>query len=132
MPRDHRDQIVRRKTAGSSGPGGSRKLLNELAALFLFGFGVVILLALLTYSSRDPRGMRPALNSRPKTGSDRLAHCLPTLLYQALGYAAILIPIGLFALAWWRLVDPRPSFSGARSLGLGLLGLVVDRTSLAC
>ena len=123
MPRDHRDQIVRRKTAGSSSPGGSRKLLNELAALFLFGFGVVILLALLTYSSRDPSWNAAGPQLKAENWIGPVGALLADTLYQAFGYATILIPIGLFALAWWRLVDPRPSFSGARLLGLGLLGL---------
>ena len=123
MPRDHRDQIVRRKTAGSSGPGGSRKLLNELAALFLFGFGVVILLALLTYSSRDPSWNATGPQLKAENWIGPVGALLADTLFQALGYAALLIPVGLFALAWWRLVDPRPSFSGARLLGLGLLGL---------
>jgi DNA segregation ATPase FtsK/SpoIIIE, S-DNA-T family len=123
MPRDHRDQIVRRKTAGSSSPGGSRKLLNELAALFLFGFGVVILLALLTYSSRDPSWNATGPQLKADNWIGPVGALLSDTLYQALGYAAILVPVGLFALAWWRLVDPRPSFSGARLLGLGLLGL---------
>ncbi len=131
MPRDYKDQVVRRKTAGSSSPGGSRKLLNELVALLIFGFGVVILLALLSYSSRDPSWNATGPQLKAENWIGPVGALLADTLFQALGYAAILIPLGLFALAWWRLVDPRPSFSGARITGARLPGAFPDWPSFA-
>ena len=126
MPRDHRDQIVRRRQSpGTPGKGSPRKLLNEIIALLIFGLGVVFLLALISYNSHDPswNASGPHLTTQNWIGP--VGALLADTLYQALGYAAILVPFALFAIAWWRLINPRPAFSGVRLIGLLLLGVAL-------
>ena len=117
-----RDQVVRRKGVNSAGPGQARRHLNEIAGLVFFGLGVVFLLALISYDAHDPswNATGPALKARNWIGP--VGALLADSLYQACGYAAFILPFAFFALAWWRLIDPRPKFSSLRVLGLGLLG----------
>jgi len=117
-----RDQVVRRKGVNSAGPGHTRRHLNEIAGLVLFGLGVVFLLALISYDAHDPswNATGPALKARNWIGP--VGALLADGLYQACGYAVFILPFAFFALAWWRLIDPRPKFSSLKVLGLGLLG----------
>lgn len=126
MPRDRGDQIVRRRQSPAApGKGSSRKLLNEIIALLIFGLGVVLVLALISYNSHDPsfNASGPHLTTQNWIGP--VGALLADTLYQALGYAAILVPFALFAIAWWRVINPRPAISGVRLIGLLLLGVAL-------
>ncbi len=116
-----RDQVVRRKST-SPGPNQARKLFNEIAGLILFGLGIVFLLALISYDSGDPSWNATGPQTKAHNWIGPVGALLGDALYQSLGYAALIVPFALFALAWWRLIDPRPSFSGLKLLGFGLLG----------
>jgi S-DNA-T family DNA segregation ATPase FtsK/SpoIIIE len=116
-----REQTARRRSpSNSAGPSQPGKRLNEIGGLALFGLGIVVLLALLSYSPTDL--------SRNVTGPQLKAHnwigpvgaLLADSLYQAFGYIALVIPFVLIVLAWWRLIYPRPPLQGVKLLGLGL------------
>jgi S-DNA-T family DNA segregation ATPase FtsK/SpoIIIE len=87
-------------------PTDNRRL-NELVGFLGVTLAVLVALSLLSYSPRDaslnvaalPAGERPANNWIGPVG----AH-LADLLFQALGYAAFLLPVALFVLAvrWFR------------------------------
>jgi S-DNA-T family DNA segregation ATPase FtsK/SpoIIIE len=117
-----REQMARRRSpSNSAGPSQPGKRLNEIGGLALFGLGIVVLLALLSYSPTDL--------SRNVTGPQLKAHnwigpvgaFLADELYQGFGYIALVIPFVLIALAWWRLIYPRPPLQGVKLLGLGLV-----------
>jgi DNA segregation ATPase FtsK/SpoIIIE, S-DNA-T family len=123
-----KDQVVRRKTGGAGGPSPSRqsrKLFNEISGLVLFGLGIVFLLALISYDSTDPSWNASGPQTKAHNWIGPVGALLGDALYQALGYAALIIPFALFALAWWRLIDPRPAFSSLKVFGLGLLGFAL-------
>ncbi|MEP7273020.1 MAG: DNA translocase FtsK 4TM domain-containing protein, partial [Acidobacteriota bacterium] len=120
-----RDQVVRRKSAGTPGSNQSRKLFNEIAGLVFFGLGIVFLLALISYDPTDPSWNASGPQTKAHNWIGPVGALLGDGLYQALGYAALIVPFALFALAWWRLIDPRPSFSGLKGFGLGLLGFAL-------
>ncbi len=120
-----RDQVVRRKSAGNAGPNQARKLFNEIAGLVLFGLGIVFLLALISYDPADPSWNASGPQAKTHNWIGPVGALLGDTLYQTLGYAALIFPFALFALAWWRLIDPRPIVSGLKLLGLGLLGFAL-------
>jgi S-DNA-T family DNA segregation ATPase FtsK/SpoIIIE len=87
--------------------------------------GIVFLLALISYDSTDPSWNASGPQTRAHNWIGPVGALLSDALYQALGYAALILPFALFALAWWRLIDPRPAFSGLKVFGLGLLGFAL-------
>ncbi len=120
-----RDQVVRRKSAGAPGQNQARKLFNEIAGLVLFGLGIVFLLALISYDATDPSWNASGPQTKAHNWIGPVGALIGDAFYQSLGYAALIVPFALFALAWWRLIDPRPSFSGLKVFGLGLLGFAL-------
>lgn len=96
-------------------------LLDEVLGLILAGLGLIVLLALISYDAGDPSG-------RVATGRETVhnwigpvgAH-LAAALYETFGLVALIVPLVLFILAWWRIREPRFSVSGIRILGLLLV-----------
>ncbi len=98
--------------------------LNELVGFLGVTLAVLVALSLLSYSPRDaslnvsapPPGTHPARNWIGPVG----AHGAD-LLFQGLGYAAFLLPVGIFLLGvrWFR-SQPVPSPLG-KSVGYALL-----------
>jgi S-DNA-T family DNA segregation ATPase FtsK/SpoIIIE len=86
---------------GASPPTWQRRLGQEMAALLLLGLAGFCLLALLTYSGRDPQGLvatwkfAAVRNLGGKAGALVGAYGLWTL-----GLAAFLIPVLFLGLAW--------------------------------
>jgi S-DNA-T family DNA segregation ATPase FtsK/SpoIIIE len=108
-------------------PTESRRL-NELIGFLGVTIAVLIALSLLSYSPRDTslNVSAPALDSHPARNwiGPAGAHSAD-LLFQCLGYAAFLLPMGIFVLAWkWFRSHALESQAG------GLIGYVLLLLSL--
>ncbi len=94
---------------------------NEIASLILFVTGLVILLALISYSGNDS-----SWNNLPRENQIRnlvgpFGANLADLLYQFFGLTALTIPPVLFALGWWQWNEKRTALSRTRILGLVMM-----------
>jgi len=126
MAKSHSARQKSSTKSGGSGP--KRKLLNELIGLAILAFGVAATLTLASYDQKDlswhhAGGQAPVHNWIGPVGAN-----LASGLYVAFGWVALLVPLALFVLAWWRLREPRLSVSGLKIFGLMLL--VVSLTGL--
>jgi S-DNA-T family DNA segregation ATPase FtsK/SpoIIIE len=120
-----RERTAHRRARGSGGGGRpSGKFLNEIIGLLLFGLGAVILLALISYNAGDP-SWNTTGRDRPHNWIGPVGALLADTLYTIFGWAAIILPLALFALAWWRVLNARPPFSRAKIIGLLLLVLAL-------
>ncbi|MDX2031885.1 MAG: DNA translocase FtsK [Blastocatellia bacterium] len=94
---------------------------NEIVGLILMGVGLVLLLALLSYSSSDPswNSTGPNVNARNWIGP--MGAKIADGLYQAFGLAALAIPLTFFLSGWWEWQEPRPNASKPETLGVFLM-----------
>jgi S-DNA-T family DNA segregation ATPase FtsK/SpoIIIE len=97
-------------------------LADEIIGLFLAGLGVIVLLALISYDRQDP-SWTTASSRSVQNWIGPFGANVASLLNQALGWVSLLVPVALFALAWWRWREPRFSVSGIKMLGLLLIVL---------
>ncbi|HZS08584.1 MAG TPA: DNA translocase FtsK [Blastocatellia bacterium] len=109
-------------------------LLDEIIGLGLAGLGVIVLLALVSYDSNDPSWHKASSGSVSNWVGPVGAN-IASSLHAWLGWVALIVPIVLFAVAWWRIREPRLSISGIKMFGLllvvvasaGLLAVVNSR-----
>jgi S-DNA-T family DNA segregation ATPase FtsK/SpoIIIE len=95
-------------------------LRDEILGLALAGLGVIVTLAIISYDRQDPSW---------NTASSRSVHNLvgpvganiASGLHQSFGWVALIVPLVLFVLAWWRIREPRFSVSGIKIIGLLLI-----------
>ncbi|MFM8392318.1 MAG: DNA translocase FtsK 4TM domain-containing protein, partial [Acidobacteriota bacterium] len=94
---------------------------NEIASLVLFVTGLVILLALVSYSGADPSWNNLPSENRVRNLVGPFGANLADLLYQFFGLTALTIPPVLFALGWWQWNENRSALSRPRILGLVMM-----------
>ncbi|MBM3775174.1 MAG: DUF87 domain-containing protein, partial [Acidobacteria bacterium] len=96
------------------------KRLNEIAALLLLVLGLLTLLSLVSYDSRDP-SWNTASQRRPVNLTGYLGSYIADLGLQTFGVVAYLIPLLVFLLGWkWLRSEDIPS-PAAKILGGALL-----------
>jgi len=75
------------------------RFMQELLGVFWLAAGIFLLLALVSFNAGDP-----SFNASRSAGTHNLAGVvgsyLADLLFQGFGLAALLLPLGAFALAW--------------------------------
>ena len=78
--------------------------LNELIGFLSISFGLLIALSLLSYNPHDPSFNVAGASSRPVNWIGPVGAHSSDLLFQGFGYAAFLLPAGIFALGarWFR------------------------------
>jgi len=107
----------------SSRPGG--KLLKEIIGLVLLVLGIVVTLALLSYDAQDPSWSHAGRQVTVHNWIGPAGAKLAGELFQTFGWAALLVPLALFALAWWRVQAVQGTvaswLSGLKTFGLLLL-----------
>ncbi len=105
----------RRRSAWNDGPW------NEIAGIILIGIGLVVLIALLSYTSNDP--------SWNTTGKNQPAHNLigpvganiADMLFQMFGLAALLVPFTFGLAGLWQWQDDRTQLHKPKILGIILM-----------
>jgi DNA segregation ATPase FtsK/SpoIIIE, S-DNA-T family len=101
-----RSAAARAKAKGATAPRSGMR--RDIAAVVLMAGATVLGLALLTFSSSDgplvARGLPAGSNLIGPTG-----HRMATALYRVLGFAALVVPVGLGTFAWrlFRGASPR-------------------------
>jgi len=78
--------------------------LNELIGFLSISFGLLIALSLLSYNPHDPSFNVSSASGRPVNWIGPVGAHGSDLLFQGFGYAAFLLPAGIFALGarWFR------------------------------
>ncbi|MGH9935517.1 MAG: DNA translocase FtsK 4TM domain-containing protein, partial [Blastocatellia bacterium] len=94
---------------------------NEILGLILIGIGIVILLALISYSSSDPSWNSVGGNVRTRNWVGPMGAKLADALYQAFGIAALIVPLMLFIIGRWQWDDDESEVSKPKILGLFLM-----------
>ena len=97
---------------------------NEIIGLILMGVGLVLLLALLSYSSGDVSwnstgSAVPNPSTRNLIGP--MGAKIADFLYQAFGLAALAIPLTFFLSGWWEWSAPQRNASKPETLGVFLM-----------
>ena len=114
---------VRAKTAAA--PGNTRR--NEIIAVALFALSALLALCLVSYNPNDP-SWNAAGQSQTHNLVGSVGANVAAALYQAIGFAAYLLPVLLFAAAWRRFRSRRIHAPFSRIVGL--LMLVVSTSAL--
>ncbi|MFN0086284.1 MAG: DNA translocase FtsK [Blastocatellia bacterium] len=94
---------------------------NEIVGLILMGMGLVLLLALLSYSSGDPSWNSTGPNSNARNWIGPMGAKIADGLYQAFGLAALAIPLTFFLAGWWEWQEPSPDAAKPKTLGVFLM-----------
>jgi S-DNA-T family DNA segregation ATPase FtsK/SpoIIIE len=94
---------------------------NEIIGLILMGVGLVILIALLSYSSSDPSWNSTGANGTARNLIGPMGAKVADGLYQAFGLAAFLVPATFFLMGWWEWQEPRPEVAKPETLGVFLV-----------
>lgn len=94
---------------------------NEIAGLILFGIGLVILLALVSYSSDDPSWNSVGADVRIRNWIGPVGAKIADTLFQAFGLGALFVPVTLFLAGWWQWQDERPEVPKPKALGIFLM-----------
>jgi S-DNA-T family DNA segregation ATPase FtsK/SpoIIIE len=94
---------------------------NEIIGLILMGVGVVIILALISYSSSDPSWNSTGGNLRTRNWIGPMGAKLADGLYQAFGIAAWIVPVMIFIIGRWQWDDDESPVSKPKILGLFLM-----------
>ncbi len=81
----------------------SRQKLNELIGVAFLGSATLMALALLTYESRDPSWNVSASSPEVSNLIGPVGAWISDLLYQILGFAALLIPLALIVAGFQRI-----------------------------
>ena len=98
---------------------------SEILGLVLMGIGLVLLLALLSYSSGDPSwdSTGPNVNARNWIGP--MGAKVADFLYQAFGLAALAIPLTFFLSGWMEWTAPKRAATKPETLGIFLMILAI-------
>lgn len=103
-----------------------RKRRNEMIGLCCIGMGLVLLLALLSYNSRDVTWH----NDTAKVGASNLigpfGANLADFLYKWFGFVALFVPVPFFAAAYWLIRYARIQFSWFKLTGLVMVLLALS------
>lgn len=91
---------------------------NEIASLVLFVVGLVVLLALVSYSATDGSWNNPQAEGTVRNLVGPFGANLADLLYQLFGLTALVLPPLLFVLGWWQWNEKRSELSRPRIIGL--------------
>src|SRR5215475_13853252 len=94
---------------------------NEIIGLILIGIGIVLLLALVSYDSSDPSWNSVGGNTRAHNLIGPMGAKVADALYQALGIAALIVPLMLFLIGRWQWDDDESEVSKPKILGLFLM-----------
>ncbi len=105
----------KRRSAWDEGPW------NEIAGIVLIGIGLVIMLALVSYTQDDPSWNSTGAYSRAKNWIGPVGAQIADVLYQAFGLAALFVPVALFMAGWWQWQDDRPEVPKPKILGIFLM-----------
>jgi S-DNA-T family DNA segregation ATPase FtsK/SpoIIIE len=101
-----------RRSAYDAGPW------NEIVGVILIGAGLVILMALVSYSSDDPSWNSTGAYSKARNWIGPVGAQIADGLYQFFGLAALVLPITLFMAGWWQWQDDRPQVPKPKVLGV--------------
>jgi len=98
------------------------KRLNEVLGFVFLALGLLVLFSLVSYSTYDPSWNTATASAHPQNLAGYVGSYLSDLLLQTFGFAALLIPIGVFVLGWqWirseAIVDPGVKLAGFLLLG---------------
>jgi S-DNA-T family DNA segregation ATPase FtsK/SpoIIIE len=94
---------------------------NEIIGLIMMGAGLVIFLALISYNSADPSWNSAGGNIRTRNWIGPMGAKVSDTLYQAFGWAALIVPYMLFVIGRWQWDDEESEFSKPKILGLFLM-----------
>jgi DNA segregation ATPase FtsK/SpoIIIE, S-DNA-T family len=94
---------------------------NEILGLIMMGAGLVIFLALISYNSADPSWNSAGGNIRTRNWIGPMGAKVSDTLYQAFGWAALIVPYMLFVIGRWQWDDDESEFSKPKILGLFLM-----------
>ncbi len=99
--------------------------LNELIGFLSISFGLLIALSLLSYNPHDPSFNVSGASGRPVNWIGPVGAHFSDLLFQGFGYAAFLLPLGIFALGarWFRSKTIDSAIQRLIGYSLMLLGL---------
>ncbi|RMG43296.1 MAG: hypothetical protein D6718_12705, partial [Acidobacteria bacterium] len=95
---------------------------REVGGILLTGLGVLVAVALATYSPTDP-SFFVSTPDRPSNWAGPLGAQTAALLYSGLGLAAWFVPLILFAAAARRIRGSGEGLSRSAAAGLALVGL---------
>jgi S-DNA-T family DNA segregation ATPase FtsK/SpoIIIE len=98
---------------------------NEIIGLILMGIGLVIFLALFSYSSSDPSWNSTGGNLRTRNWIGPMGAKMADGLYQAFGWAAWIVPWMIFIIGRWQWDDDESPVSKPKVLGLFLMIVAV-------
>ncbi len=104
-----------RRSAYDAGPW------NEIVGVILVGIGLVILMALVSYSSDDPSWNSTGAYQKARNWIGPVGAQVADGLYQFFGLAALALPITLFMAGWWQWQDDRPQVPKPKVLGIFLM-----------
>jgi DNA segregation ATPase FtsK/SpoIIIE, S-DNA-T family len=105
----------KRRSAWNDGPW------NEIAGIILIGIGLVILIALLSYSSNDPSFNTTGKNERAHNLIGPVGANIADMLYQMFGLAALLVPFTFGLAGLWQWQDDRAQLHKPKILGIFLM-----------
>lgn len=99
---------------------------RELLGLFWLATGLFLALALVSFQAGDP-----SLNNVSRAGDVHnlggfVGSCLADLLFQGFGFAALLLPVGAFGLAWHSFACKPPRFQWLRVAAFFCMLLSLD------
>lgn len=98
---------------------------NEIAGIVCFGLGLVLLLALVSYSSDDPSWNTTGTNAVARNWIGPLGANISDFLFQAIGLASFFVPAALFYAGWYQWQDVRPTVPKPKALGIFLMLLAI-------
>jgi S-DNA-T family DNA segregation ATPase FtsK/SpoIIIE len=105
----------KRRSAWNDGPW------NEIAGIILIGIGLVILIALLSYSSNDPSFNTTGKNEQAHNLIGPVGANIADMLYQMFGLAALLVPFTFGLAGLWQWQDDRAQLHKPKILGIFLM-----------
>jgi S-DNA-T family DNA segregation ATPase FtsK/SpoIIIE len=105
------------------------KRLNEVLGFVFLAFGLLVLFSLISYRTYDPSWNTATSSVRPQNLAGYVGSYLSDLLLQTFGFAALLIPAGVFVLGWkWirsdAIVDPGVKLAGFLLLGSSVCAML--------
>ena len=103
------------KSAWNEGPW------NEIAGILLFGVGLVIILALISYTADDPSWNSTGKYDRAHNWIGPVGAIIGDLLYQTLGLASMSVPLIFFWAGWWQWQNERPAIDKSKAFGIFLM-----------
>jgi S-DNA-T family DNA segregation ATPase FtsK/SpoIIIE len=94
---------------------------NEIIGLILIGIALVIVLALLSYTSNDQSWNSTGLTRGTRNWIGPMGARVADGLYQAFGLAAYMVPFTFFMLGIWEFQQPRAEVKKPETLGVFLV-----------